>query len=251
MKGRSSNTWCSEDAVSWFIVSILRSKGFWLVLGLGDDKFVVLSKSELKPLARELGENFIQGRHRVDVAAYNEDTFIMGIVISRMIPLTLRVNTECCKASLFMVLGSPKTAIEAYQELRRRGFNFASMNVARFYKLLRSIETSGRFKRVSEGKKTVGLAIVLGLNVVKNYAVEALKDLNAYLRSLGKEIPLALYVFKPVDLSSGPPTTVELTHVWGQKVIEPGTYGFSEVMGVEWIGCRKCKYLSTCIQSFY
>ncbi len=243
-------TWCSEEAVSWFIASILKSEGFWPLLGVGSEKFIVLSKSELSTLISDLGANFIQGRHRVDVVCYSDSKFVLGLVVSRMLPLTIRVSDECCKLALEMVLADPKSAVRSYWELRQRGFDFTSMNVAKMCKIVVGCLSSGRLRRFVEGREIVAMGVILGLKPCIDYARSALESLREYLSAKGIDVRLSLYVFKPLDVSSGPPVSVLVRHVWGSKVIEDVRKSFSEVMGSEWIGCRKCRYIGVCLPNF-
>jgi len=238
--------WCSEEAMSWFVASLLRKRGFWPIMGLGEDKFVVLSKSELKALERVLGANFVQGRHRVDFAMYNDGLIVVGVVISRIVPLTLKVSEECCKLAIEMILSSPRRAIAAYSELKRRGFDFASMNVAKMLKVVAGLEGSGRLRSFSRDRRRVGLAIVLDVGPARRYSIECVKELRSFLEEQGMDIELSLCAFSPLEISSQPPALVAINHVWGVKVLNEPRASFVEAMGLHWYGCRKCRYLEIC-----
>ncbi len=243
--------WCSEEAVSWFFLSLLARKGFWPIMGLGEDKFVVLSKNELRPLSKILGQNLVQGRHRVDIAAYSDDKLVVGITISKIIPLCLRVSRDLAIEALKMILAPPEISLDSYRRLKQRGFDFASMNVAKAFKIAAAITVCERFKRVLMGRTPVLAVFLLDLGMDKGMVVRILEDLSEYVRRFANlYLRFSLYMFKPCEISATAPTCIAVQHVSGTELIESQSYPFVEVMGVGWIGCKKCRYVKLCSKYF-
>ena len=249
-KGKRVRTWCSEESIPWFFLSLLVRRGFYPVMGLGKERFVVLSKSDLEPIHSVLGHNFVQGRHRLDIVAYDAERFVVGLVVSRIIPLCKRISDNVVELVLRMILAPPKDAVDAYMKLKRMGFDFASMNVAKAFKVSIASRFCRRLKSYAEGRKTVVMVILLDVGINEEVVIEILNALKEYLyKTADLNLKISIALFKPCEITPSPPAYVYIRSV-AEELLDSGNYPYTEIMGENWVGCSKCKYVEVCSKYF-
>ena len=240
--------WCSEENLRWFLASVARRCGYGLVLSLQLGEPLTLSKKEIERGCQDLPKNLVQGRHVVDLAAYRGTTLVVGVVLSRMLVRCSARGSEATELLVKSVVSPPSECIEAF-ESGGRFLGLSSMQACLVYKLGRSLPLHGRVRRFLERvERVVLLLLLLGGGEVAAKAVDSLERAAEAVSRGGVEAVPSLYTLRPVDWEEGPPRLVRLERFAGEEVFSCGTYSWAEIMGIHFLGCNRCPYISACLR---
>ena len=240
------------------MIGFLRRYGLDLILsGKLGDMHIYFSKSDLVKGRAKLSKIAVQGRNYIDFVAYSEEELVLGIVISRAYVMMYKHGERHLKTLVYALLSHPAEAENAYKELKSRGFNINSTNIAKLYKIYIASRSIGRIKRVYSSVRKVRFSIVtpcLGVDIGRAIVTDAIERLMRFVVKEHNEDKVLSYehtCFRPVDVYKNSPTVVELRTVnlyKADKALLYGKMNFVELMGFEYLGCAKCNHLTTCIE---
>ncbi len=239
-------------------MSFLRQKGWGLILGSEpSDVHVYFSKSNLVKGGAKLSSMAIQGRNYVDISAFREREIILGIVISRVYVIAYRNGVKHLEKLLKMFLSSPNSAENSYRDLKDMGYDINSTNIAKLYKIYIAARGVNRLRRIYEQSETIRFLIVtpcLGIDISRDIVLKSVSEIMEFVSTVHGEERILCYeyaCFRPKDITSGPPPIVQFINIVTEGVKEAvlsGEMNFIDIMGLEYKGCAKCRYVSTCVE---
>ncbi len=218
---------------------------------------VYFSKSNLVKGGAKLSSMAIQGRNYVDISAFREREIVLGIVISRVYVIAYRNGTKHLEKLLKMFLSAPNSAEGSYRDLKDMGYNINSTNIAKLYKIYIAARGVSRLRRIYEQSEAIRFLIVtpcLGVDTGRDIVLKSVSEVLKFVSTVHGEKRMLCYeytCFRPRDISSGPPPILQLINVASEgtkEAVLSGEMSFTDIMGLEYKGCAKCRYVSTCVE---
>ncbi len=255
---REGAFWCSEKSVSLALLSIVKRKGFYPILGVNG--FLTYSRRELEEAGVNLPHNLIQGKGYVDIAFFNEKVLVLGAAATTTYAFIeyMKLPERTFELYTKTVFGNPIESVEAYNVLKKIGLNIPAPIVGKLYKSVMMVKANARLKRLLSEKRGITVFAIIPFYAPKEIIEKipgSLEGLLDYLASnhnlIVEDYNVLLMV--PEDIREKPPDVIYFRCIHSMKECLLGEYvylkEFPEVIG-GLRGCKGCRYIDICRRFF-